>query len=66
MIKKFFIQNRVTDIHRLINNANQGTREGTFHIENNCINIVAVTDGLMQYIDGCKFVEVNSIINTDH
>ena len=65
-IKKFFREIGVEDTHSRINNVALDEMDRTCINGNNPIDTFAVSEGLIEYVEGVKLVPHNEIVNSDH
>lgn len=64
-IEEFMIINGLIDAFWHVNKEEEGEREKT-HIRGECIYSIAVTNGLLHYLNGCEMMSFNEIIVTDY
>jgi len=65
-IRKFFREIGVEDAHSRINNIALEEMDRTCINGNNPIDTFAVSEGLIEYVEGVKLVPHNEIVNSDH
>ena len=65
-IQRFFTRIGVTDIFSEVNDVCNQNRAPTFIHGKKCIETLAGNEGILQYVQGCKLVNYNEIISTDH
>ena len=65
-IEQFMISNGLFEIHNLLNGNNHSKRDNTYIIESKCIDFVAATSRLINDIEGCKLINYNQIIESNH
>jgi len=58
--------NRLIDTYQHVNDVSKG-QYNKMHVRGSkCIDMVAMTYGILSYVKGCKLVEVDEIIPCDH
>ena len=65
-IKKFFSDIGVEDVHSVINNIRKEEMDKTYVHGSNPIDTIAMSEGLLEYVEGSKLLSHNEIVNTDH
>jgi len=65
-IRKFFTEIGVEDVHSRINNIPLDKMDKTFVNGSNLIDTFAVSEGLIEYVEGVKLIPHNEIVNSDH
>ena len=65
-IQTFFRRIGVKDVFQTCHNCEWQYRDATYKRGTKCIDSIAVSDGLQAQIEGCKIIEWNKIIDTDH
>ena len=65
-IEAFLINNSLFEVHDLLNGIESVKRDNT-HIEGTkCIDFVAVSNSVVEFIDACELINFNQFIETDH
>ena len=65
-IDKFLISNGLFNVHGWINRVDTQQREATYEFGSKCIDLLVVTGGLLEFIDGCKVIDFKEYITTDY
>ena len=65
-IKKFFTEIGVEDVHSRINNIPLKEMDKTYINGSNSIDTIAVSEGIMEYVEGVKLIAHNEIVTMDH
>jgi len=65
-VEQFCIALGIFDVFSFYNNINEDEREKTYIRGRKCIDLVAMSAGLLGYLRGCKMVNFTEIICTDH
>jgi len=65
--EQFLILNGLMNINKVINGPIESeNRDSTYQYRSNCIDIIAASTNLLEFIDGYSIVDFNQIIITDH
>jgi len=65
-ITKFFEEIGVRDIHTTMNVLNNDKIDSTYKHGSKQIDSIAATNGIMNYIEGCRLMNYNEIVESDH
>jgi len=66
-VTKFFEEIGVKDIHKTMNVINNNeTLDSTYKHGSKQIDSIAATNGIMNYIEGCRLMNYNEIVESDH
>jgi len=65
-IRQLFIEKGLFNIYEIMNLIKETQWESTCKYSVKCVNAIATTAGLLQYVDGCEMIESNELIVTDY
>ena len=65
-IENFFKNCRVEDIHQKLNNVEWKEMDNIYKRGSRLIDIIAVSPGLIEVVEGCVLLEINNIVISDH
>ena len=65
-VKTFYVQLGLQDIYKTINSIEPENLDHIHRDGSNCIDSIATTYNIMEFIEGSLLIETNSIINTDY
>ena len=65
-VQKFHSEIGVSEVHCKINNISIDRLDKTYKYGSKAIDSIAVSSGLIDYVEGCKLVTYNEIVETDH
>jgi len=64
-VQEFYAQIRVKDVHQSFNYIEVEVN-GTYKHGSNCLDSIATSQDIMQYVEGSKLLEINKVVYTDH
>ena len=65
-IEKWFIENRIYDIHYYINETKNQRKDSTYKFGSKCINTIAASIGIMKIVNGCILLDFEELIISNH
>ena len=65
-IQNFLVENGLIDTYQYVNNIAKGQYDKIYSRGSKYIDIVTITHRLMSYVRGCKLIETDEIIPSDH
>ena len=65
-VRRFYEAIEVHEIHPLFNEIPMQQIGRTYKHGSRTIDSIAATSGIMDYIDGCKLLDYNDIVESDH
>ena len=60
------MKNRLRELYSELNHSSSSFKDPTYTIESKQIDIVAIVEMILNYVDGCKLINFNEIIKTDY
>ena len=65
-VQQFHEEIGVKEIHAVVNNINMNRLDRTYKNGSKSIDSIAATCGIMEFVEGCKLLSYNEVIETDH
>ena len=65
-IEDFLICNEFFKLYNLLNSNDLNQRDNTYIFRSKCIDFIAALRGVINHIEGCKLINYNQIIQSDH
>ena len=65
-VRQFYAEIGICDIHHKINNIPYEKLDKTYKHGSSIIDSITASSRIMQYIEGCKLLEYNEIVESDH
>ena len=65
-MQEFYTKIGVKDVHQSFNYIEVEDLDGTYKRSSNCLDSIAASQDIIQYIEDSKILEVNEVVNTNH
>ena len=65
-MQEFYTKIGVKDVYQSFNYIEVEDLDGTYKRSSNCLDSIAASQDIIQYIEGSKILEVNEVVNTNH
>ena len=65
-MQEFYTKIGVKDVYQSFNYIEVEDLDGTYKRSSNCLDLIAASQDIIQYIEGSKILEVNEVVNTNY